>query len=239
MSSKKRTAGIHMIDSLEKEHKKTCSRNREVVIVIGGVEFLEYEANLRCWSSKFDKAIDSGMKESKSLRFEFPHRDPKEWELIVELVAPLATTKVNKDNVYVALSWFDELCSDRGLAECDRVLATDVIKDFGGGFNGQVDKLFDAFDLSLKHCLPHSKAECLKTIRLLFKKPHDWLHGIVLGRLCSHLKEDKECCDDIWEIFHSCLSVPSLTEKQKAGLQELDLVCTLVRPWFDKKMHRY
>ncbi|CAB9501340.1 expressed unknown protein [Seminavis robusta] len=105
--------------------KKTCIRSREepdVTIVVGGVEFKEYGQTLRCWSDFFDTALSSGMKEAVTKRFEFPDRDPKEWEWIVSLMSPIAPVTVDKENLPIALSWFDQLSSPIGMKECGGVL---------------------------------------------------------------------------------------------------------------------
>ena len=105
--------------------RKTCIRSSEdpdVRIVVGGVEYQEYSQALRCWSEYFDRALSSGMRESSSKRFEFPHRDPKEWELIVDMMKPMSKKRVSKANLSVVASWFGELGCVSGLKVCDDLL---------------------------------------------------------------------------------------------------------------------
>ena len=111
-------------------HRATFFRSSlepDVVVVVGGKEFREYSQSLCSWSDYFDAALRSGMKETKTMKFEFPDRDPEEWELIIALMAPMATEKVTDTNVLTALSWLDELSSKPGLLECDKVFSSKVI----------------------------------------------------------------------------------------------------------------
>ena len=108
----------------------TCARSSEepdVVVVVGGKEFKEYRQILRCWSGYFDAAFRSGMRESKSQRFEFPDRNPEEWTWIVSLLEPLSTSKITMDTLPVALDWFGMLCSTCGLEACDQFLCKNFL----------------------------------------------------------------------------------------------------------------
>lgn len=76
---------------------ETCVQSLEepdVTVVVGGKEFREYRQALRCWSGYFDVAFRSGMKETQSKRFEFPNRNPAEWEWIVSLMAPMSRERL-------------------------------------------------------------------------------------------------------------------------------------------------
>lgn len=62
------------------------------------------------------------MKETREMTFRFTDKEPEEWEFIMSLCRPFATTKVDKKNLDVALAWFGELCITLGLKVCDRIL---------------------------------------------------------------------------------------------------------------------
>ena len=94
----------------------------DMVVVVGKENFRESSRWLRCTSGYFDAAFRSGMKEAQEMRFEFPDKDPKEWELIRELLCPFPKIKIMEENIETVLSWFDFLSVERGLDECDRVL---------------------------------------------------------------------------------------------------------------------
>ena len=98
----------------------------DTTVIVGGVEFNEYSQHLSAWSDYFDKALSSGMKEATSKRFEFAHRSPKEWETIKSMLTPFATYTVGFENVSFLVSWFDELCSPKGLSICDLFLSKTV-----------------------------------------------------------------------------------------------------------------
>ena len=65
-----------------------CQDGPDAIVIVGDTEFEEFSHNLRCWSGYFDGAFRSGMKEPETKRFEFPDKDPKEWELIRSLFVP-------------------------------------------------------------------------------------------------------------------------------------------------------
>ena len=133
-STEKPSAGDSGGDNDVSSFKRTCVRSSmdpDVVVVVGGVEFNEYSQSLCAWSDYFDAALRCGMKEAHSKRFEFPDRDPKEWEMILALAAPFSECKLTDDNVHIALSWFDELCSRSGLKACDRYLAESLKAQLG------------------------------------------------------------------------------------------------------------
>ena len=160
--------------------KRTCIRSAEdpdVTIVVGGETFHEYSSALRCWSEYFDKALRSGMQESKSKHFEFPDRNPREWEWIVSIMAPLSKEKISTEKLDIALSWYDELCSPLGLEECDRVICADctfskkavkALVDSNNAVKALVDSLVMAFQFGLHH----SKYKCFELLKdLVQTKP--------------------------------------------------------------------
>ena len=61
--------------------KKPNADEEIVVVVVGAKEFHEESAMLCSKFSYFKAALSSGMKESHTKRFEFPHRNPDEWIL--------------------------------------------------------------------------------------------------------------------------------------------------------------
>ena len=61
-----------------------------MTIIVGGQVYKEYSTILRSWSKYFDTSLESGMKEAINKRFEFDNLDPKDWEWIMDLMAPLS-----------------------------------------------------------------------------------------------------------------------------------------------------
>jgi hypothetical protein len=95
----------------------------EVTVVVGGKEFVEDIHQLCHLSEYFAAAVRSGMKEAATKRFEFPERDPEEWDLISELFQPFPMRQITAENVHTVLNWFDFLVVPRGFVNCDRALA--------------------------------------------------------------------------------------------------------------------
>ena len=80
-------------------------------------------------SGYFDAALRGQAKKSKTMKFEFPQRDPNEWEWILSLFTPLPSARLSKDNITTALSWFAELRSPVGLEACDSFY-TQIIRGY-------------------------------------------------------------------------------------------------------------
>jgi len=182
------------------------SEEPDVTITVGGKVFREYRQDLRRWSDYFDAAFRSEMIETKTKSFEFPDRKPEEWSLIMSLVAPCPTDRITMDNVHVALSWFDELCSPRGLYACDIVLCLvidcllpkpkSLTKESKAS---EMDGVLDALATGLRYDLKESKRVCFEiTCRFLNEAPH-LLQFEQLVRIVSFLKSHEECQSALWE----------------------------------------
>ena len=230
--------------------KKICIRSSiepDLTIIVGGVEFQQYSQTLCSWSEYFDKALKSGMKESHSKRFEFPDRDPKEWEWIMELSSNLTTEELSKDNIYTALDWYDLLCSRRGLDKCDFTLFYKIIPELGldsarnqntsllnsdhmAVMRKRLDRLLDALEASMKYQLPRTKADCLGILQKVMKGKYTPCLVFTAGsleRLVSFLKDDKECSDELWSSFEMHLT-KSAREQDKAFLISSGLLRDMV-----------
>jgi hypothetical protein len=189
----------------EPARKKTCIRKSktepDVTIVVGGVEFKELGSFLCYWSEYFSAALASGMKETETKHFEFPDRDPEEWEWIISLMVPMSKVKLTKEKLDVALSWFDELCCPVGLEECDRILCEETLEQLAREVrSGEYDlettaSLLDVLDTAVRYQLHHSKKRCLE--RLGNVLPQSGQNRTVdlkmLERIVSLIKVDEEC----------------------------------------------
>ncbi|CAB9517514.1 expressed unknown protein [Seminavis robusta] len=228
MSLKRYTVRGKKITPPPPEPKQTCIRNKaepDVTIVVGGVVFKEYGPSLRCWSQYFDTALDIGMKESATKHFEFPHRDPKEWEWIVSLMAPLSTVKITKDKLLIALSWFDELCSRAGLEECDRVisnvlepLAAEQTEDVAAAIH-----VVEALETSVQYGLIHSQENCFELLHMLLTKSPNTFSEDSLRRMVLLVKGNEKCRDSLMKSLGTFLP-KSMTAKQQELLIEHDIL---------------
>jgi hypothetical protein len=100
----------------------------DVTVVVGGKEFEEFSRHLCCFSDYFHAALRSGMRETDAptMRFEFPDKDPQEWELVRTMLRPFGC-KLTQDNVTVLVPWFDELCCQEALQECDKLIESGIV----------------------------------------------------------------------------------------------------------------
>jgi BTB/POZ domain len=145
----------------------------DVTLVVGGVEFKEYSQQLCRWSQYFEVALHGGMKEAETKRFEFPDRDPKEWEWIAAVMAPLSKEKVTVEKLTVALSWFCELCCNDGLEECDNILFAGVLEGLTGRISTYaLGRIIECLNTCVVYQLQRSKYKCLElAIAILDSKP--------------------------------------------------------------------
>ncbi|KAL3933573.1 MAG: hypothetical protein SGARI_003674 [Bacillariaceae sp.] len=189
----------------------------DTIVVVGGREFHENSYLLRAVSHYFDAAFRIGMKEAKDKRFEFPGRDPEEWELLMSICSPFPTGKLDKNNVTAVLSWCDELDITAGMEQCDNVLST-YIRNVPC-FTDTSD-LFQVWALSSEKMLPLTKRECLAVMKNVIEhcfkslKAEDWKF------ICLRLLEDKENRDELWEDLRR--KMPHSTTKGKAAEELLE-----------------
>ena len=179
----------------------------DVTLVIGGKEFKEYSHSLRSWSGQ-SRGLSSNMQEQTTYRFEFPDRCPDEWQWLVSLMAPMAKEKVAKENILVALDWYDFLCSDIGLAECDKIMYHKVLPKVGvqQGASAQIFKV-DSGMLSavlkfvpdcVKYNLKGSKSRCFAVLCQALTSHENLFSKDMLATVAATVKEEKDCRELLW-----------------------------------------
>lgn len=180
-----------------KKPRTGCVGEPDVIVVVGGTEFYEHSGHLRSWSKYFDGAFRSGMKETDLMRFEFPHRKPKEWELLTSWLKPFSATQIDKSNYTILLSWCDELIIPEGLNECDKFL------DESGFVSVEMDK----YAVGIVRCnLKRSKARYLDMIKQpLAESPHDNFSADNIKMLATLMEEDEECYEALCPCFQKLL----------------------------------
>jgi hypothetical protein len=100
----------------------------DVIVVVGGKEFEEFSRHLCCFSDYFNVALRSGMRgaDAPTMRFEFPDKDPEEWELVKTILRPFGP-QLSQHNVTTLVPWFDELCCREALQECDKLIHSGIV----------------------------------------------------------------------------------------------------------------
>ncbi len=209
----------------------------DVVVVVGGQEFLENSGHLCYWSRYFEAAMRSGMKEAQTKRFEFPDRCPEEWELLMKILDPFDdTAKVDMDNFETVLSWSNELLIPKLMAECDKVLA-----EFMGDPNiwlhsipQFVGLIATAFDNGLQISIPKG----IKYAKAMLKFfPHFLaLHQLtILTNLCFEYKEKQ---NGLWDELKLHLP-PSIAESPTIVGNELVpiLIHTSIQQKEERRLH--
>ena len=168
-----------------------CHEGPDVMVVVGGQVFHEYSYSLRCWSGYFDAAFRSGMKESKSKRFEFPNKDPQEWELLRSLFVPFPREWVGVNNYHILYPWFELLGSSPGLHECDKVVynISDVAqKKMKEEYFGE---LVTAIEICITWNREDAKNKAVECLRKLLEEEKLSIHiGKEIPRILSLLIQD-------------------------------------------------
>ena len=172
------------------------SADPDVTIIVGDKTYHEYGQSLRCWSSYFDRALASGMKEQKTSQFEFPDRDPKQWEWIISLMAPMAKERISMETISVAVDWFDILCSDLGLEACDEVLVEYVNGDDYISPK-KLGRAMAHIGTTVKVNLPKTKAACFSVIREYLVDHAIYFTKSYLETITALIKDDVDCRDQL------------------------------------------
>jgi hemolysin-activating ACP:hemolysin acyltransferase len=211
------TSATGVVETEGPARKKTCIRAvPDVTIVVGGVEFKEFGQVLCLWSSYFDTALSSGLRETETKRFEFPDRDPKEWEWIASLMAPMSKERVTVEKLDVALSWFDELCCNGGLEECDKVLFRVLRgKTRRDPVQEDIDYYITSMDTSFKYRLNMSKKKCFAIVRHVLLHHNELITEDTLKRILSTMKDNIDCKNNLLPIFRDILPTPMSAEQLK------------------------
>ncbi|CAB9529460.1 expressed unknown protein [Seminavis robusta] len=184
--------------------------NDDVVVVVGGQEFQECSHHLRYCSSYFNGAFRSGMKETQTMRFEFPDGDPESWKLTMSLLSPLSKQTITSSNIEKVLPWFDELCVSVGLKRCEdfvlgQITPADKLHDEYG--LGDMNKAFHSamkwLPLALQYNLQNVKRRCFEVLRKSWEAKHRWylIDGPTFDTLKELLESHDEHKQDLWDLL--------------------------------------
>jgi len=120
-------------DATTQSTKKIRSQPPDVIVAVGSGEsvreFKCYKVILSFASVYLDAMIGSCLREGSLSRIEFPDKDPEEWKLFYEFIAPDNLGKerrnatIDNENVLLLLPWFHEFQMCDCVSECDQYLA--------------------------------------------------------------------------------------------------------------------
>jgi BTB/POZ domain len=188
----------------------------DATVVVGGKEFRAHSSFLCYISGYFRGAIRSGMKESETLTFSFPDKDPAEWELFMSLMEPRSRRQVTKDNVEVILMWCTELCVTRAMDEValvlnmkiddlnvknDAVVSPYVAKNRKKIFykeektttmKSNITELLRLLSLFEKYCLNKHKEDAIALLDQYIETQFDAFDAVNIGRILEILREKKD-----------------------------------------------
>ena len=183
-----------------------CSEEPDVQVVVGGKVFYEYSQILCCISDYFDAALVrcSTMKEASTKEFEFPERDPEEWQFLMDIMAPASRTRLPPEKLLAIFRWADELCIPQLPLQCDDLWANQVLAQL---YEYHIDpntkkatklskpeyyaKLIDACEISIRFQLQRSFNGLFAILsQALNSEPHE-LTLDSLQQLLSWMNQEK------------------------------------------------
>lgn len=208
----------------------------DVTVVVGSRVFAEHSKHLCCWSGYFEAAFRSGMLESASRKFEFPDRNPDEWEWIVhELLVPFSSARITLDNLETALGWFDFLCVSRGMEEGDRVLTKAVLElelDTAAGLT----KMLEYLSIALQYNLQQAKSQYFQLVRAVLNRDPTYLTKEHLDAMALLiLGHDDDCRKELWDLLEKYLPSPIHDKTQQDCLLHTGALQSLVLSELENK----
>eukprot|EP00797_Seminavis_robusta_P005159 Sro1339_g264320.2 (237) ;mRNA; r:22767-23477 len=155
-------------------------------------------------------AFQSGMKEAKTMTFEFPDDDPKEWELLWAVLDPFSDEKVNEDNVVTLFPWFQKLCISQGVDACANVLfhmlkkrisamwirtwATSSVDHASDeSVEANIDCVLKLLPMSVQCTDKRAEQVCGRYLNFVAKSKPWVFHEQQLKQICSLFCEDENC----------------------------------------------
>jgi len=239
-------------DDDERPATKRALIGPDVVVVVGGEEFEEHSQILCSWSGYFEKAFQRRTEEAKNKRFNLLLQDknPEEWQWISAVSAPFSNETVTKENVFVALTWFDLLDSQQGLELCDSVLKMEILDEILPTENEAVPvdkvlpaKVDKALDVLNNECpLPYSKAACLTfLVRVLEEAPEvlsrDMIQSMLDFLSASNNNAQATCGgSDLWDALQSFLDDATSSGPAHVGLLENSLLSQVLYSEIQRKV---
>lgn len=204
-------SGFESIQHSEEKMEDSFSQEADVVLYVGGKEFDEHSFLLRNCSDYFDTAITKNLMEGVTwpMYFDFPHRDPNQWDLIRELIRPFPRKSINLKNLKIVLPWMEALGVHQGMEECDHVLFEQLggkyLKEIAPQKEDRLEQLqayvhliLDGLVTAADFQLTTSKGFLVSIIKTIVPthpvllQPHD------CGILAKLMDSDDECRRELW-----------------------------------------
>ena len=181
-------------DAQGKEAFTVRSQAPDVVVLVGSgdsrQEFKCYKVILSFASDYLDAMLSSSMKEGEMSIIEFPDKDPEEWKLFYDFIAPPSNRSavITDANVTILLPWFHEFGIDAFVTECDaflsaKYLSNDELQFWDkeqqseeseeehqarlGARKSKFEAILGVLTLSSMYSLPSTKAEMERRIAVL------------------------------------------------------------------------
>lgn len=223
-------------------------REPDVTIVVGGREFLHYSQVLCLASDYFDVALNIGMTESASMRIEFPHDDPCEWELFASFLDPFSQATVTKSNVTMLVPWFHKFGITDMLKKCDRIYceqAAPPLQRRCWNLNGhaslpdaevlrnKLHELLNAYAFSTMYDLPITKERATRSLRRQITCAPELFDQECTAALVSILQQE-EARKDLWSPVKEYIPT-ELQNDEPESLVSNKLFPFLLLTWFQNQ----
>lgn len=171
----------------------------EIVVIVGGKTFHE-DSQTFASSKLIQSAVQVGKRE-----FHFNKvQDPSEWDLVKHLLDPFSDTRICKENLSKALTWFKILKIAKGMAQCDHFLANKVVtvtlplkkcEMTQRLLMSSVDleEALDTLTLGIRYDLTVSTEKCFEIVRQVLQEGPDWLDLELINKIVSLASSDDKC----------------------------------------------
>jgi hypothetical protein len=177
-------------------------RSTDVVVTVGSTRFEECSSFLRCWSGYFEDELS---RDPEMTQFEFPNKDPKEWELLKSVFNPFSTDSISKDNYPVLLPWLSKLRYEAGLLETDNVILTEIVEPLIAKEESQRSpEMVNDIVTVLEHCIAWNRDiprdRCIIFLQQVLDDPSQPFSGNAIRRIVRLLNKDAACQLSLWQM---------------------------------------
>ena len=214
----------------------------EIVVVVGGKTFHE-DSHTFVSSELIQSAMQVGKRE-----FHFNNaQDPSEWDLVKQLLDPFSDTRISKENLPKALTWFKALKIAKGMTQCDHFLANKVVAvtlplkrcdrtKLLLMSSVDLEEALDALTLSIRYDLTVSQNKCFEIVRQVLEEGPDWLDLELITKIVSLASSDDKCRTEWMESLTAYIPASARTNTSTIhDLWESALFPVLIRSGVEAK----
>ena len=219
-----KASAANLMSEEERTPLRLQSKDPDLKVVVGGVEFYHYQQILCMWCPFFDVMLSNAMKEKQERKIHFPDKKPGQWLQLYELLNPATqgeewnsffqkclTEEDNPMNGIDMMLWMDYLGMETLVKKCDKMVADKLKAIYMVGEFPSYDKW------SLMKTLPCPLSQEMVKVRVkhVMLKTAYYLsreHGPEFVEFAnSDMKRfllDDRCADELWQFLLNSIRFP-------------------------------